>query len=95
MKVDDGVVVERAASPPELSISEEETVLLDIDGGHYFTLTGTVSVRIWQMLAVPRSTGALVDRLVEEFDVERDRCREETGQFLDELIAKRLIRLVE
>lgn len=80
--------------PPELSINEEEIVLLDIDGGHYFTLTGTVSVRIWQMLKVPQSAGSLVDALVEEFDIDRHRCREETRQFLDELIAKGLVRIV-
>ena len=94
MDIDDQTVLERAASPPELNISEDETVLLDVDGGHYFTLTGLVSVRIWQILALPQSPDALVDRLVEEFEVDRERCRDETRQFLDVLIARRLIRPV-
>lgn len=94
MDIDDKTVLERATSPPELSVSEDETVLLDIDGGHYFTLMGKVSVRIWQMLADPQSTKALVDGLVEEFEVDRERCRDETRRFLGLLVARRLIRPV-
>ena len=94
MDIDDKAVLERATSPPELSVSEDETVLLDIDGGHYFTLMGKVSVRIWQMLADPQSTKALVDGLVEEFEVDRERCRDETRRFLGLLVARRLIRPV-
>jgi len=95
MSIDDQADIERAAAPPELNVSEDEIVLLDIDGSQYYTLTGAVSVRIWQMLAEPQSAGALVDRLVEEFDVERERCREETKQFLGELISRGLVRARE
>jgi len=94
MDIDDQTVLERAASPPELRISDDETVLLDIDGGRYFTLMGKVSVRIWQMLAIPQSTEALVEGLVEEFEVDRGHCHDETRQFLDVLVARQLVRRV-
>lgn len=94
MTIDDQTDIERVTAPPELNVSDEEMVLLDIDGSQYYTVTGAVGVRIWQMLAVRRSPGSLVDSLVEEFDVDRQRCEEETKVFLDELLAKGLVRLV-
>lgn len=95
MSIDDQADIERASAPPELNVSEDEIVLLDIDGSQYYTLAGAVGVRIWQMLAVPRSPASLVDRLVEEFDVDRQRCEEETRAFLDELIGKGIVRQVK
>ncbi|MGE0660062.1 MAG: PqqD family peptide modification chaperone [Reyranellaceae bacterium] len=95
MSIDDQTVIERAAAPPELNVTEDEIVLLDIDGSQYYTVTGAVGVRIWQMLAIPRSPASLVDRLLEEFDVDRRRCEEETRIFLHELIAKGLVRQVK
>lgn len=92
MELDDEAGIERASAPPELNISEHEIVLLDIDGGHYYTLAGSVSVRIWRMLVEPRSVASLVDSLVEEFDVDRERCLDETRRFLDDLLAKGLVR---
>ena len=95
MSIDDHADIVRAVTPPELNVSEDEIVLLDIDGSQYYTLAGAVGVRIWQLLAIPRSPASLVDSLVEEFDVNRQRCEEETRAFLDELIAKGLVRPVK
>lgn len=91
MQLEDTSVFERAASPPEVALGEQQLVLLDIAGAAYYTLEGPVAIRIWQLLAAPQSLAALVGALVEEFDVDRARCREETVQYLQLLSAKRLV----
>lgn len=86
--------IERDASAPEVRVSEEELVLLDIAGGIYYTLAGPVSIRIWQSILTPCTLEDLVDRLVAEFDVERPACVNQTWAFLNHLASRGLVRLV-
>ena len=51
MLADGSTLLERASAPPEVSMSDEQLVLLDISGAHYYTLEGPVAIRIWQLLA--------------------------------------------
>ena len=47
-----------------------ETVLLDLSGERFFGLD-EVSTRIWQLLGEGADEAAIVDRLLEEYDVGR------------------------
>ncbi|MGE0152943.1 MAG: PqqD family protein [Reyranellaceae bacterium] len=86
--------IERALAPPEVAVGDEEIVLLDIAGGIYYTLTGAVSIRIWQSTAAPLTLETLVDQLVDEFEIDRQTCAEQTADFLHRLLSRGLLRLV-
>lgn len=85
----------------EVKISEEvlvrhlqgETVLLDLRSQHYFGLD-EVGTRIWQLLAERGETGAVVEAMVEEFDVERSEVERDLVDFLAQLEAAELVSLV-
>ena len=88
-------LIERAASPPEIALSEAETVLLDVSGAVYYTLRGTVAVRIWNLLARPQTAAELTQTLIDEFDVDRDTCEQQVGDFIRLLVEKGLLRTIE
>jgi hypothetical protein len=77
--------IAHAASFPEIRLGDEEIVLLDVTGSVYYTLTGLVSVRIWQNTDPPCTLSSLVARLVEEFDIDTDTCERQTAYFLRRL----------
>jgi hypothetical protein len=62
-----------------------QTVMMSIPRGKYFAIDGT-GQRIWECLAEPASIGEIVDRLVQEYDVERDQCETEVIAFVGDLI---------
>jgi hypothetical protein len=51
-----------------------------------------VATRSWELLSEPQSLDSLCARLVAEFDIDEQTCREQTGSFLDELRREGLIR---
>jgi hypothetical protein len=52
-----------------------------------------VATRSWELLAEPQSLDSLCARLVAEFEVDEETCREQTKSFLDELRREGLIRI--
>jgi hypothetical protein len=52
----------------------------------------SVGARAWALLATPRRVSELVATLVEEFDVERERCTADLLALLDDLLARDLVR---
>ena len=61
-----------------------EAVLLNLDTGVYYGLD-TVGTRIWKLLQQPRSIAELRDVIIDEFDVDPDRCEADLGPFVDSL----------
>lgn len=54
----------------------EDVVLLDLRSGVYFSLDA-VGARIWHLIQEHRSLRAVLDSLVEEYDVTKARCAED------------------
>jgi len=69
----------------------EETVLLDLAGGSYFSLN-EVGARIWQLIGEGATLQSIFDALVEEFDAEPERIRADLLALVDELAKSGLIR---
>jgi hypothetical protein len=67
-----------------------EAAILNLSNGVYYGLN-PVGARVWELVQEPVAVGALCDRLMEEFDVERRRCEEEVLALLAELAGARLI----
>lgn len=72
----------------------DEVVMMDIDSGFYFGINGVGSV-IWQHLSTAISLEDLVSNLMEEFNVDKQTCESDTMEFINNLLEKKIIRVVE
>jgi Coenzyme PQQ synthesis protein D (PqqD) len=71
-----------------------ETVLLDLDSEQYFGLDA-VGTRIWTLLNEGADPAAMVDTLLEEYEVERDTLAADVDELLARLAEAGLIRWVD
>ena len=69
---------------------ESSLVLLHTGTWAYLELNDT-GIEVWQQLEQPHSLAELVTELVKEFDVDELRCRRETQDFIDDLLAGHFI----
>ncbi len=69
---------------------DDEVVMMSIDKGNYYGLN-PVAAEIWEMLTGPMTVQAIIDRLLEEFDVEPDQCHTEVVAYLTKLVNEGLI----
>ncbi len=67
-----------------------EIVLLHTQNWQYFEFD-KVGAAIWNLLNAPKSLDSLVTALTAQFEVDQDRCREETQAFLDDMVAQGLV----
>lgn len=71
---------------------EGETVMMDIDMGAYFALTGSGSF-IWAQLEYPMTLADIVQAIGDEFDVsDNSNVEEAVSEFVGDLLAKGLVR---
>ena len=68
----------------------DEVVMLDLESGVYYGLDA-VGARIWSLIQEPRAVGDIRDTLLEEYQVEPNRCERELLALLRELAAEGLI----
>jgi hypothetical protein len=87
---DDSIVV---VSPDQFTSDlQGELLVLNAASGFYFGLEA-VGKRIWNLLQEPRRISAMRDVLLEEFDVESERCTRDLKAFLQELAQHGLIKV--
>src|SRR5919109_1239412 len=67
-----------------------EAAILDLKSGEYYGLNA-VGARIWNLIQEPKAVHEILSVLVEEYDVEPDRCRRDLVALIEELAAKGLI----
>lgn len=72
----------------------EEVVMLDMESGFYFGLNSVASI-IWAMMESGISFENLCDQLTQQFEVERALCEADTQELIDQLLEKKIIRVVE
>ena len=69
---------------------DDDLVMMSIQAGNYYNIGG-VGTCIWELLAAPRTMDELIDGVVSEYDVERERCASDVGAFVQDLIRLKLI----
>ncbi len=69
-----------------------ETIMMSIDNGKYYGLN-TVASRIWEIIKDEPLLSELIEKLVEEYDIEKKQCEIETQEFLSNLIENKLIKI--
>ncbi len=70
-----------------------ETVMMSIENGEYFGLN-TVGSRMWELIENPIKVDALIELLLDEFDVSSEQCEMETMEFLNHLLEKKLLTII-
>jgi len=71
-------------------LGDDEATLMFLDAKLTYALNRT-GLRIWRLLKEGRTVGQIVEGLYEEFDVEREQAKENTLNFIEELLAHKLI----
>jgi hypothetical protein len=69
-----------------------EAVILNLRTGVYYGLD-SVGARIWTLLQESRLVSELIDMILDEYDVDPDRCEREIIDLLTELKARELIEI--
>jgi len=69
---------------------EEEIVLLDIEGGSYYSLN-EVSAFVWKRIDGARSIGDLVDEVLEEYEAAREQVRDDVIRLIGDLSQKNIL----
>jgi hypothetical protein len=69
---------------------DHEMVLMSIENSEYYGLD-QIGTRIWQLIEKPQSPNELVNILVNEYDITREQCMEDTLSFIEILAEKNLI----
>ena len=67
-----------------------EVAILDLKAGVYYGLDA-VGARIWSLIQEPRTVNEIRDRLLEEYEVEPERCERDLLVLLQRLADERLI----
>lgn len=90
-----GVSLENRVIVSKDQVSSElggDVVILDLKAGVYHGLDGT-GARIWALLQKPGLVSDIRDTIVQEYDVEPDRCETDLLRLLDELAEKGLVEI--
>lgn len=69
-----------------------ETVMMDIDSGHYYGLDD-IGSEIWRLLEVPCTFGALVDSLAADYDAERAVIADDVRKLLSVMAEHKVVTL--
>lgn len=73
---------------------EAEAILLSISGGTYYSLNET-SIFFWEALQNQQPLASAVNRIVDEYEVERSQVLTDLQELLQDLSAYGLIRPIE
>jgi hypothetical protein len=69
-----------------------EAAILQLKTGIYFGLDA-VGATVWALLAEPRRVAEIRDAILDQYDVEAERCSRELLALLSELHAQRLVQV--
>jgi hypothetical protein len=67
-----------------------EVVMLSIENSEYYGMD-KIGSRIWELLEQPLSLNELLGKLMEEYEVSDQKCKDDTLAFINKLKDKKLI----
>ena len=71
----------------------DDVVMMDVEQGAYYGLEA-VAARVWALTEQPLSVGSLCERLVTEYQISPEQCRQEVLAFLAELLNQHVVQIV-
>ncbi len=91
ISLDTRVVASKEQASADLG---DEAAILNLKSGVYYGLDA-VGARIWNLIQTPRTVREVRDTLLEEYDVEADRCGNDLINLLKELAEHDLIDVID
>lgn len=78
----------------DISVTElaGEKVMIDFGTGKYFMIKGAGNA-IWDMIQHPVSVGAIIEKLLAEYEVTEEECETAVAAFLEKLKNLRFVEL--
>ena len=73
----------------EIIINEidDEIFMMDIEAGKYYGINA-VGARIWTLLDECKNEDEIVSKLLKEYDIDEETCKNETYEFIQGLLDK-------
>jgi hypothetical protein len=68
----------------------EEVIILNLKSGVYYGLD-SLGARIWELIQKPMLVRDVCDVILDEYDVEREKCERDLCIFLQELVVNSLV----
>ena len=93
-KFDEETLLVRSAEVIQANLGDDQLALMKARGEHYFGLEGPGS-RIWALLETETTLGDLCDILVDEFDVAKKDCLNDTSCLIESLISEGLVSVAD
>ena len=80
---------------PEIITSEidDEIVMMSIDEGKYFGLN-VIGSAIWEILEQPQAIEDIISSLLKRFDVSEEQCQAESFTFIEDMIDKKTLSII-
>ncbi len=91
----DEITLTSTVTQSEDQVSTEldgETVLMSLEQGNYYGMDKILS-RIWALIKEPIAVSSLCDRLMEEYDVEKEICEKDVLDVLNDLAKENLLKI--
>ena len=73
---------------------DDEVVMMNVDTGKYYGMD-TVGSRIWELIAEEIQVREVINKLMEEYDVEEEQCEKDVLEFLNELYENKLVQVTK
>ena len=86
-------IVRKSDGPIEADTGSE-ILLMTVQSGRYFSMDG-VAKGIWLLINGLTPVRQIIEKQLENFEVDRQVCEDETLSFLNDLFEKKLIERVE
>ncbi len=85
-------VVVRAEGQVSSTLSGEE-VILNLENGVYYGLD-EIGARVWSLIETPHAVAEICDAILDEYEVERERCEADVIALLQDMDKEHLVRKV-
>jgi Coenzyme PQQ synthesis protein D (PqqD) len=90
ISLDTSVVASKEQASADLGA---EAAVLNLKNGIYYGLN-PVGARIWTLIQTPRTVREVRDTLIDEYDVDSDRCERDLVTLLQQLVEHDLVDIV-
>ncbi|MEI7827901.1 MAG: PqqD family peptide modification chaperone [Euryarchaeota archaeon] len=70
-----------------------EAAILNLKNGVYYGLN-PVGARIWNLIQTPRTVREVRDTIIDEYDIDSDRCERDLAVLLQQLVEHDLVEIV-
>jgi hypothetical protein len=64
---------------------DNNQVMMDLDNGKYYGLN-PVGKRIWELIEQPKTLDEITERLLSEYDLSAEQCKQEVQVFMEKAV---------